>query len=102
MFIALVCPPDPLPLLLLPPPLLCLNITHCTTGRTARGERTGIAHTFFTPDNAGAAPALVQLLERSGQVPSFISPPSSLIPPPPPPPPPHFLHRMSHLNFVPL
>jgi hypothetical protein len=37
-------------------------------GRTARGERTGIAHSFFTPENAPCAPQLVELLRRSGHV----------------------------------
>jgi ATP-dependent RNA helicase DDX5/DBP2 len=42
-------------------------------GRTARGERTGIAHSFFTPENAPCARKLVELLERSGHV-SLTSP----------------------------
>jgi ATP-dependent RNA helicase DDX5/DBP2 len=50
-------------------------------GRTARGERTGIAHSFFTPKNAPYAPQLVELLRRSGHV-SLLSlfSPSPLVP----------------------
>jgi ATP-dependent RNA helicase DDX5/DBP2 len=36
-------------------------------GRTARGNRTGVAHSFFTPSDSHMAKDLVGILERSGQ-----------------------------------
>jgi ATP-dependent RNA helicase DDX5/DBP2 len=36
-------------------------------GRTARGNRTGIAHSFFTPADAHMAKDLIGILERAGQ-----------------------------------
>ncbi|CAE7384232.1 unnamed protein product, partial [Symbiodinium microadriaticum] len=36
-------------------------------GRTARGSRTGIAHSFFSPDNYHCARDLVGILDRCGQ-----------------------------------
>mmetsp|Transcript_16840 Transcript_16840/g.25322 ORF Transcript_16840/g.25322 Transcript_16840/m.25322 type:complete len:552 (+) Transcript_16840:58-1713(+) len=50
-------------------------------GRTARGSRTGIAHSFFTPEDIHCARDLVGVLERAGQV----VPPElrALIPPTP-------------------
>ncbi len=37
-------------------------------GRTARGENTGIAHTFLTQQDHRHAPVIVDILTRCGQV----------------------------------
>lgn len=37
-------------------------------GRTARSNNTGTAYTFFTPDNAGRARELIDVLKEAKQV----------------------------------
>jgi ATP-dependent RNA helicase DDX5/DBP2 len=37
-------------------------------GRTARGNRTGVAHSFVTPEDENITRDLIAVLEESGQV----------------------------------
>lgn len=51
--------------------MYCVFVLTCVTlitpGRTARGTRTGVAHSFFTQENYHCARDLVGILERCGQ-----------------------------------